>query len=138
MQPHGNGMNIMCCFRLKMTSAADFEKFFNMADTDNSGQLTLSELTNAMRNAGFRGTDTEIKVCTRKKEMLKRALCTGAGVGVLIKAGFYGTDTQIKVCKKQIRKKTLYITNLSLPGCGVGVFKGWFYGTSSQMKVCKV
>ena len=38
------------------------EKFFKEADKDNSGQLSLQELAEALRNAGYKGSDEEILV----------------------------------------------------------------------------
>ena len=40
------------------------EQFFIDADKDDSGQLSLHELAQALRNAGYRGSDEEILVIT--------------------------------------------------------------------------
>ncbi len=39
------------------------EKFFVDADVDNSGQLTHHELAEALRKAGYKGSDEQILVC---------------------------------------------------------------------------
>ena len=39
-----------------------YEKFFSDADSDNDGKLTLSELTSALRQHGYTGSDEDIKV----------------------------------------------------------------------------
>ncbi len=38
------------------------KKFFDDADKDESGQLTLHELAEALRQAGYKGSDEEILV----------------------------------------------------------------------------
>ena len=45
-----------------MPSRADYEKFFNEADTDKSGELTFDELLKMMRKRGFKGSDSQIRV----------------------------------------------------------------------------
>ena len=47
-----------------MPGREDYEAFFQEADTDNSGTLTLDELIAALRNKGYRGSDEKLKVST--------------------------------------------------------------------------
>ena len=39
-----------------------YTKFFHEADTDNDGQLSVDELTTALRNHGYTGSDLKIQV----------------------------------------------------------------------------
>ena len=43
-------------------SREDFVAFFNEADTDGSGDLTLDELTAMLKSRGYKGSDDQIKV----------------------------------------------------------------------------
>ena len=45
-----------------MPGREDYVKFFQNADKDASGTLTLDELVEALRNAGYRGSDEKLKV----------------------------------------------------------------------------
>lgn len=44
-----------------MASKADLEKFFDEADKDGSGSLSVHELCSAMRTHGYRGSDETIQ-----------------------------------------------------------------------------
>ena len=48
--------------REKMADRGDLERFFQEADADGSGQLTLTELAVTLRKYGYTGTDQEVKV----------------------------------------------------------------------------
>ena len=39
-----------------------YEKFFTEADTDGDGNLSVTELTSALRQHGYKGTDKQILV----------------------------------------------------------------------------
>lgn len=44
-----------------MPGRDDYVKFFEAADKDASGTLTLDELVEALKTAGYRGTDAQLK-----------------------------------------------------------------------------
>ena len=49
-----------------MPSRQDYARFFKEADKDGSGSLSMDELVKAIRKAGFKGSDSQLKVSLYK------------------------------------------------------------------------